>query len=442
MKSPKTASTRFQLPLGVSGLEPDSAEPGTLSFDAAADKIRVKLSTGWTDVGSGGGGGSVSSIASADTSVIVTNPTGPAVDLSVTKTSIGLGNVTNDAQLKRSANDFSSFSHKSTPVGADVLLIEDSAASGVKKYSTVTEVLAAIPSVYANPFDPAQQPGISTAESLEFNTSTIPSSLRMFRVDTGAVLTPTSGVAPWKALTGGAQSSVTSVRWESHTFAASCLSVQLRNGVVGSAGNSVTQQLVYTLPNTLELGGGTGGWYVEVRFLNLQDLTTNASTSASALYYGFALRRDNGSGDPDFSDSTTHVGYWSDYQNSNAGMVMYATGNLRLDQTASLTNKAATPSSIPVERMGMFCKPSAVSPLSSSGNQMGCTWGGHKLNKFYSATGNSNRSFKHLLVFAYNNAIDNNGAPNTGPVLDDLIHIDYIRIFRQTTTDGTTPKFF
>lgn len=51
----------------------------------------------------------------------------------VTQTQIGLGNVTNDAQLKRAAGDFATFTEKVTPVGADILLLEDSAAAGAKK---------------------------------------------------------------------------------------------------------------------------------------------------------------------------------------------------------------------------------------------------------------------------------------------------------------------
>jgi hypothetical protein len=52
---------------------------------------------------------------------------------STTASQVGLGNVTNDSQLKRAANDFSTFTEKATPVSADLLLIEDSAAAGVKK---------------------------------------------------------------------------------------------------------------------------------------------------------------------------------------------------------------------------------------------------------------------------------------------------------------------
>jgi hypothetical protein len=44
-----------------------------------------------------------------------------------------LGNVTDDAQLKRAAADFATFTEKVTPVSADLLLLEDSAAAGAKK---------------------------------------------------------------------------------------------------------------------------------------------------------------------------------------------------------------------------------------------------------------------------------------------------------------------
>lgn len=52
---------------------------------------------------------------------------------SVTKTQVGLGNVTNDAQLKRAAADFASFAEKTVLVPGDVFLVEDSAAAGAKK---------------------------------------------------------------------------------------------------------------------------------------------------------------------------------------------------------------------------------------------------------------------------------------------------------------------
>lgn len=50
-----------------------------------------------------------------------------------TSAQIGLANVTNDAQLKRSPNDFSIFDEKTTLATTDILLIEDSASGGAKK---------------------------------------------------------------------------------------------------------------------------------------------------------------------------------------------------------------------------------------------------------------------------------------------------------------------
>ena len=52
----------------------------------------------------------------------------------VTKTQVGLGSVTDDAQLKRAANDFDGFGNKATPVAGDRFLIEDSADTFTKKY--------------------------------------------------------------------------------------------------------------------------------------------------------------------------------------------------------------------------------------------------------------------------------------------------------------------
>lgn len=55
----------------------------------------------------------------------------------VTKTQVSLGNVTNDAQLKRAASDFSSFTQKTAPTTSDIVLIEDAADTGNKKYATL-----------------------------------------------------------------------------------------------------------------------------------------------------------------------------------------------------------------------------------------------------------------------------------------------------------------
>lgn len=67
---------------------------------------------------------------------------------SVTATQVGLGNVTDDAQLKRSNNDFNTFPQKSSLHPTDIVLIEDSIDSYNKKKVEVqdlsSEVVAAL----------------------------------------------------------------------------------------------------------------------------------------------------------------------------------------------------------------------------------------------------------------------------------------------------------
>lgn len=52
---------------------------------------------------------------------------------STTKTHVSLGNVTDDAQLKRASGDIATFGEKGSPVSADLVLIEDSEDSNNKK---------------------------------------------------------------------------------------------------------------------------------------------------------------------------------------------------------------------------------------------------------------------------------------------------------------------
>lgn len=58
-----------------------------------------------------------------------------------------LPNVTNDAQLKRAAGDFNTFTEKSSPVDADIVLIEDSASSYAKKKVQLSNISSDFPQV-------------------------------------------------------------------------------------------------------------------------------------------------------------------------------------------------------------------------------------------------------------------------------------------------------
>ena len=58
-----------------------------------------------------------------------------------TPAQVGLGNVTNDAQLKRAAGDFNTFTEKLEPVDDDIALIEDSADTFNKKKVKLANLL-------------------------------------------------------------------------------------------------------------------------------------------------------------------------------------------------------------------------------------------------------------------------------------------------------------
>lgn len=77
--------------------------------------------------GSSGGGNNITAKEARDHIDDVANPH------SITKSQVGLGNVTNDSQLKREAGDIDSFSEKTSIHDNDLILIEDSEDSNNKK---------------------------------------------------------------------------------------------------------------------------------------------------------------------------------------------------------------------------------------------------------------------------------------------------------------------
>lgn len=87
-----------------------------------------------SDIGGGGGGGAVDSVFGRTGHVV-------AMPGDYTASDVGLGNVTDDAQLKRAAGDFATFPTKTNTVAADIVLIEDSAASGAKKAVSLGNII-------------------------------------------------------------------------------------------------------------------------------------------------------------------------------------------------------------------------------------------------------------------------------------------------------------
>ncbi len=80
-----------------------------------------------------------------------------------TASQVGLGNVTNDAQLKRSAGDFNGFTEKTSLANDDIFLIEDSAVTNTKKKALWSTILTAISNYFNDRFIP---PGGTTGQAL------------------------------------------------------------------------------------------------------------------------------------------------------------------------------------------------------------------------------------------------------------------------------------
>lgn len=122
LKVPKVSSTRLSLPTGLSGAEPTNAMPGTLAFATDTELVRVQTSLGWVDVGSGGGG--TISLISSGYGITVTNPAGPTVTVAANTTEVV-------------STDFTTYPTKASPVAADRIVINDSAAGFVMKFCAI-----------------------------------------------------------------------------------------------------------------------------------------------------------------------------------------------------------------------------------------------------------------------------------------------------------------
>ena len=105
----------------VSGIKADTIDESTLNAGVTIDGTLIK--DGLVD------GRDISVDGSTLTSHVA-NTSNPH---SVTKAQIGLTNVTDDAQLKRAANDLNTFTEKTTLAPDDIFIIEDSADSFNKK---------------------------------------------------------------------------------------------------------------------------------------------------------------------------------------------------------------------------------------------------------------------------------------------------------------------
>lgn len=154
--TPKSSSTRLQLPVGLSGSEPVTAPVGSIAFATDTDLVRVRISSGWSNLSGGGGGGSITSI-SAGAGIIVTNPTGPVVTVAVdftTVASVSSVAAVDANALHRTANDWASFPAV-TPAASNKVLLETPAKATTTIDEIKSFVASSIPVVaYPNAANP------------------------------------------------------------------------------------------------------------------------------------------------------------------------------------------------------------------------------------------------------------------------------------------------
>jgi len=138
-----------------------------------------------------------------------------------TASQVGLGNVTNDAQLKRAAGDFASYGNKASPNSSDLLLIEDSAASGVKKNIAIGNLPNAplTPSTTSSfSFIPTALPTTAAWVSIAWN-GTVFCAIAGGGTSTNVAATSPDG-RTWTAQTLPSSTYWTSIAWNGTVFCA------------------------------------------------------------------------------------------------------------------------------------------------------------------------------------------------------------------------------
>jgi len=154
----------------------------------------------WIDEHSGGGAGTITEI-DAGPGIAVTDGTGPVVTVAADfGTGAGQIPTTADVSSRLYADFDANYANKATPVAADQVAINDSAAGGVPKYASVTSLLAAAPiAVSGNPYvDP---PLVPNAFDDEFDGGSPDLASRGYSVtnSAGTTLTRAGAVDPWNA---------------------------------------------------------------------------------------------------------------------------------------------------------------------------------------------------------------------------------------------------
>lgn len=220
--TPKTSSTRAQLPVGTSGTEPINAPEGALAYASDTELVRVKTSTGWEDVGAGGGG-SITSIVGGD-GIDVTDPSGPVVTISVDESEIDLAG---DVNGPANANEVNAIHETSGPTQLTLGSIADGELLrrvGTGVVGVATSSLPAVTPAYLQHIW-LKPPSVPNAWDDEFESGSADLATRGWGISTGTTnFTRIGDIQP------GNLAAVTGTQYRS-TIVGSCIVIQLGVGV-------------------------------------------------------------------------------------------------------------------------------------------------------------------------------------------------------------------
>jgi hypothetical protein len=189
------------------------------------------------------------------------------------------------AGLPRTAADFSTFPNKAVAVGADVLLIEDSAAAGAKKYTTVAGI-STVPAAHA----PSHTNGTD-----EIADATV--ALAGFMSAADKIKTDSLG----SAVAAGAGQVLTANGAGISTFAANAaLAHTVTGGAPLTGGGALSTNPVITIPAAA--GPATNGYLSGADKAKLDTYATAAAAPANYILFG------NGAGGSVWAPNAIHIG--------------------------------------------------------------------------------------------------------------------------------------